>query len=86
MSKTKEGTAKAVKVYSTSTCTFCHQLREFLKEHNIKFKDLDVGSNEKAAAEMIKKTGQRGVPVIEIGDAVIIGFDEQAIRKALGLK
>ena len=77
---------QTVKVYSTQSCPWCHKAKEWLKEHNIKFKDLDVGSNEKAAAEMIKKTGQRGVPVIEIGDAVIIGFDEQAIRKALGLK
>ena len=51
----------------------------------MKFKYIDVGKNREAAMEMIEKTGQRGVPVIEIDDEVIIGFDEARIRKKLGI-
>jgi len=85
MSKTKEGATKTVKIYSTSSCTFCHQLREFLKEHNIKFTNIDVGKDRKAAAEMIEKSGQMGVPVTDINGKIIIGFDRRAISKELGI-
>ena len=72
-----------IKVYSTPTCTFCDQAKEFLKKNNIKFESIDVASNEKAAREMIEKTGQAGVPVIDIDGKIIIGFNKDAIKKAL---
>lgn len=75
-----------VKVYSTQTCPYCYMAKDFLKEHKIKFDDIDVGKDRKAAAEMIKKSGQMGVPVIEIGKEAIVGFDKEAIKKALKLK
>ena len=74
-----------VKVYSTPTCPYCHMAKSFLKENNIKFTDIDVAADQKAAKEMIEKTGQMGVPVIEINGKHIVGFDREAIKKELNL-
>ncbi len=74
-----------VKVYSTPTCPYCHMMKSFLKENNIKFTDIDVAADQKAAKEMIEKTGQMGVPVIEINGKHIVGFDREAIKKELNL-
>lgn len=75
-----------VKVYSTPTCPYCHMAKDFLKEHKIEFDDINVAEDQEAAAHMIEASGQRGVPVIEIGDKIIIGFDKAAIAKELGIK
>ena len=73
-------------LYSTRLCVWCHKTREFFKEYRIKFKDVDVGSNVKSAQEMIKKSGQQGVPVIDIGGKIIVGYDEDKFRKLLKIK
>ena len=73
-------------LYGTSHCPWCHRTREFLKEHKVKFKDINVEEDEKAKKDMIKKSGQLGVPVIDIDGKIIVGFDETAIKKALKLK
>jgi len=75
-----------VKVYTTPTCPWCKKTKEFLKEKNIAFQNFDVSSNEKAREEMFEKSGQSGVPVIEIGDKIIVGFNPEAIEKALKKK
>lgn len=72
-------------VYSTPTCPYCHSAKNYFKENKIKYKDIDVSKNKKAAEEMIEKSGQMGVPVIIIGEKVIVGFDLPAIKKALQL-
>jgi|TARA_Y100000310_G_scaffold345431_1_gene464952 glutaredoxin-like YruB-family protein len=72
-----------VRVYSTSSCPWCKKLKEFLNEKNIKFENIDVGEDQKAAEEMVKKSGQMGVPVAEINGKIIVGFDKEAIEKAL---
>ena len=77
--------AKSIKVYSTSACPWCIQVKQFLKENNIEFQNLDVSSDQPAADEMVKKTGQMGVPVLDIDGQIIIGFDKEKIRLALGL-
>ena len=77
---------KKVLIYTTPTCAWCHRTKEFFREHNIKYKEIDVSSNEKAASEMIEKSGQMGVPVIDIDGKIIIGFDEPALRKLLNIK
>ncbi|MAG08733.1 NrdH-redoxin [Candidatus Woesearchaeota archaeon] len=74
-----------VKVYSTPTCPFCIKAKEFLKEHNIEFEDIDVSNNQEASKEMVDKSGQMGVPVIDIDGEIIIGFDVERIGKALKL-
>ncbi len=75
-----------VKVYSTPTCPWCVKAKEFLKKHNIKFKELNVAANAAAREELIEKSGQMGVPVIDVGGKLIIGFDEKELKKALKLK
>jgi len=75
-----------VKVYSTSMCYFCVKLKEFLHQHKIPFENFDVNEDKKAAAEMIKKSGQTGVPVIDINGEIINGFDQLKIKKALKIK
>ena len=75
-----------VKVYSTPTCPYCHAAKEFLKENKIAFEDIDVSKNQDKAQEMIEKSGQMGVPVIEIDGTIIVGYDKEAIKKALKMK
>jgi len=70
-------------VYSTPTCPWCYTLKDFLKEKNIKFEDIDVSKNQKKLEEMIRKSGQMGVPQIEINGKIIVGFDKAAIEKEL---
>jgi glutaredoxin-like YruB-family protein len=72
-----------VKVYSTPTCPWCHKAKDFLKEKNIKFEDVDVAADEDARNDMVKKSGQMGVPVLDIDGKIIVGFDQEAIKKAL---
>lgn len=75
----------AVKVYSTPTCPWCVRAKEFFKENRIKFTDVDVAEDDNEREQMIEKSGQLGVPVIEIGSEIIIGFDLPKIKKALGI-
>lgn len=70
-----------IKIYSTETCPWCAKTREFFKKYNIKFQDIDVSSNTKARDEMIKKSGQLGVPVIDIDGKILVGYNESALRK-----
>jgi len=76
---------KKVIVYSTKTCPYCRMLKDFLKENNIIFEDYDVGENREKLEEMIKKSGQIGVPVIDIDGEIIVGFDKDEIKRKLGL-
>lgn len=75
-----------VTVYSTPTCPYCKLAKKFLKEHDIAFTDIDVSADGEKAQQMIKKTGQMGVPVIEIDDETIIGYDEKKMRKMLKIE
>ncbi len=76
---------KKVIVYSTSTCPFCTMTKKFLKENNIDFEDFDVSIDQTKVKEMVQKSGQMVVPVIDIDGEIIVGFDKERIRKALGL-
>ena len=74
-----------VLVYSTPTCPFCIRAKEFLKDNNIIFSNFDVSSDQAKADEMIQKSGQMGVPVIDIEGEIIVGFDKEKIKQVLGL-
>lgn len=76
---------KKVKVYSTATCPYCVRAKQFLKENNVEFDDIDVGANQQAAQEMIDRSGQMGVPVLDIDGEFIVGFDQAKISQLLGL-
>ena len=74
-----------VKVYSTPTCPWCIKAKEFLEENKVEFENIDVSSDQKASEEMVEKSGQMGVPVIEIGKTIIVGFDQEKIKQTLKL-
>ena len=76
---------KSVIVYSTPTCSWCTRIKDYLKTKNIKFRDIDVSKDQKAAQAMVKRSGQQGVPQTLIGGQLIIGFDKTKIDKLLGL-
>ncbi len=80
MNKSEEN----VKVYSTKTCPYCVMAKQYLSQRGVKYQDIDVGTDRKAAMEMVAKSGQMGVPVIEINGSVILGFDKDAIDNAIG--
>jgi len=74
-----------IKVYSTPTCPYCLTLKEFLKEKGFEFEDIDVSKDEKALNEMIEKSGQMGVPVVDIDGQIIVGFDREKISQLLNI-
>ena len=76
---------KKITVYSTSTCPFCIRAKQFLKENKIAFEDIDVSEDSQKADEMVKRSGQMGVPVIDIDGELVVGFDREKIKKVLGI-
>ena len=76
---------KPVTIYSTPTCHFCQMSKEYFKANDITYTEHDVASDVEQRTIMMERSGQRGVPVIYIGDEMIIGFDKKAIDSALGL-
>ncbi|MCD5396411.1 MAG: glutaredoxin family protein [Candidatus Pacebacteria bacterium] len=75
--------ANKIKVYSTPACPYCHLLKEYLKEKGVEFEDIDVSQNENALQELVQKTGQMVVPVIDIDGEIVIGFDKEKIDRLL---
>ena len=76
---------KKVTVYSTPTCPYCIKAKQFLKEHSIEFEDVNVSLDQEKAQEMVSKSGQMGVPTLDIDGEIIVGFDKDAISRALNL-
>ena len=74
-----------VRVFSTKTCPYCYMLKDYLKEHNVSFEDIMVDSDHNAAMEMVRISGQRGVPVADINGNVVVGFDQARINSLLGI-
>jgi glutaredoxin-like YruB-family protein len=72
-----------IKIYSTPSCVYCKTLKSYLTSKNIEFSDIDVSTNEKELEHMVKVSGQMGVPVVEIDDNVIVGFDKNRIDELL---
>lgn len=78
--------AKKVTVYTTTVCPWCHKAKEFLKENNIPFEEKNVGEDAEARNDMIEKSGQLGVPVIDIDGEIIVGFNRDRIAELLEIK
>lgn len=76
---------KNVTIYSTPVCHFCHAAKDFFVANNITYTEHDVASDAEKRQEMIELTSQMGVPVIRIGDDIVIGFDEPKLKELLGL-
>jgi len=75
-----------VRVFSTTWCPWCKMAKDFLKQHKIPFEDINVEEDPKAAQEMIDKSGQTGVPVIDANGKIIIGFNREELKKTLKIK
>ncbi len=73
-------------VFSTPTCSFCNMAKKYFREKGIKFRDVDVSRDQTAARDMQRRSGQMGVPVIDIGGKIVIGFDRPKIDRYLGLR
>ena len=78
--------AKKVIVYGTVTCSYCVMLKKFLEEHKVEFEYVDVGVDQEKAKEMVEKSGQMSVPVIEIDGEIIVGFNKAKISELLEIK
>jgi glutaredoxin 3 len=74
-----------VTIYTTPTCVYCRMAKEYFKENDVAYQEKNVALDEKAREEMIEKTGQLGVPVIDVDNKIVIGFDKEALNGLLGL-
>jgi glutaredoxin-like YruB-family protein len=72
-------------VFSTPACSFCNMAKQYFRQKGIKFKDVDVSRDPTAARDMVRRSGQQGVPVIDIGGRIVIGFDRVKIENYLSL-
>jgi glutaredoxin-like YruB-family protein len=75
-----------VTVYSTESCPWCVKVKEFLKQNKVPYKEVNVAEDPEALQDMVEKSGQRGVPVLDVNGTIIVGFDKDAIKAALKLK
>ncbi len=80
--QTKKSQNKVI-VYSTSTCPYCDRAKKYLKKKGVEYEDHNVAQDREKAKEMIKKSNQRGVPVLDVNGKIIIGFNKPEIEKAL---
>ena len=76
---------KPVILYSTPTCSWCRTIKDYLRKNDIKFRDIDVSRDQKAAEEMVKRSGQQGVPQTVISGQVVVGFDKARIDQLLNI-
>ena len=87
--KSKKATAKKknrVIVFSTPTCSYCNMAKQYFRRNKIRFKDVDVSRDPAAARDLVRRTGQMGVPVIDINGKLIVGFDKPQISRLLDIK
>ena len=77
---------KRVKVYSTPTCSWCNTLKSYLRKNGIRFTDIDVSKDQKAAEDLVKRSGQQGVPQTDINGQIIVGFDKDKINRHLEIE
>lgn len=77
---------KKIKIYSTPSCIYCKMAKEFFQKNDLEFANIDVSADPKAAQEMMDRSGQMGVPVIDIDGQLVIGFDKERIAELLNLK
>ncbi len=77
---------KEVTIYSTPSCHFCHMAKDFFSEKGVKFTDYNVAQDQDKRKEMVEMTGQLGVPVIKIGEDIVVGFNRGAVARLLGIE
>ncbi len=77
---------KKVEIYSTPVCKYCSAAKDFFKAHDIPYSEYNVASDQARKEEMIEKSGQLGVPVIDVGGDIVVGYDEKILKELLGVK
>ena len=75
-----------ITIYTTPTCAYCKMTKAFFKEHNVTYEEKDVASDHALAEEMVKKSGQMAVPVIDIDGKILVGFDKEGLSQLLNIK
>lgn len=84
--QTKEiNNINTVTIYTTNTCPWCIKTKEFFKENNVKYEEINVHEDEKSRNKMFEKSGQFGVPVIDVNGKIIVGFQKDVLKKILGI-
>jgi glutaredoxin 3 len=78
-------TQKHIMIYSTPTCTYCHHAKDYLTEKGFTYEDIDVTKDYEAMVAAVQKSGQKGVPVIDIEGKIIVGFDQEELDAVLGI-
>lgn len=81
----EKGRVHRVVVFTTPTCSWCARAKSYLRAQNVRFKEVDVSRDARAARDLVRRTGQMGVPVIEIDGRPIVGFDQAKVDRLLGL-
>lgn len=74
-----------ITIYSTPTCSYCRMAKAFLDKHNVPYTNIDVSRDQAKAEEMVQKSGQMGVPVIDVDGKIIVGFDQEELAKLVGI-
>lgn len=75
-----------ITIYTTPSCVYCKMTKDFFKEHNVEYEEKDVSADEAALQEMVKKSGQLGVPVVDVDGKIVVGFDKATLRTLVGVK
>ncbi len=86
MAETKTKKRLKVLVFTTPSCPYCRATKKYLRQRGIRFKEIDVSKDHHAARDMVKRSGQSGVPVVDINGKIVVGFDRPKIDKLLGLR
>ena len=78
--------SRRVTVYSTPTCSWCNTLKTWLQKNNVKYSDVDISRDQKAAEELVRRSGQQGVPQTDINGSIVVGFDQPKLKQLLGIQ
>jgi glutaredoxin 3 len=77
---------KKVEIYSTPVCKYCSLAKDFFKKNNVQYSEYNVAADQARKEEMVEKSGQLGVPVIDVGGDIVVGFDEKVLKQLLSIK
>ena len=73
----------AITLYTTPSCSFCHKAKDFFRKNQVRFTEYNIARDQRRADEMVRKSGQMGVPVIDINGKIIVGFNQPEVERAL---
>ena len=85
MAESKQSLPRVI-LFTTPTCSFCSMTKKYFRDKGVKFKEVDVSRDAAAARDMVRRSGQMGVPVIDINGKIVVGFDRPKIEQYLGIK